>query len=48
MLTVFQLENLERRDHLGEVGVDRKIKSEWILRKIGWMGRCGMDATGSG
>jgi hypothetical protein len=33
MHTIFWLENLKRRDHLEELGVDGKIMLEWILRK---------------
>jgi hypothetical protein len=31
--TVFWLENLKGRDHLGNLGVDRKIILKWILGK---------------
>jgi hypothetical protein len=33
MHTVAQLENLKGRDHLEDLGIDRKIIIEWILRK---------------
>jgi hypothetical protein len=37
MHAIFWLENLKRRDHSEELGVDGKIVSEWILGK-GWKG----------
>jgi hypothetical protein len=30
------LENLKRRDHSEDLGVDGRIILEWILRKWGW------------
>jgi hypothetical protein len=33
MHTKLRLENLKRRDHLEDLGVDRKIILEWILEK---------------
>jgi len=38
----FWLENLKRRDHLEELGVDGRIILEWILKKqgikmLGWI-----------
>jgi hypothetical protein len=41
MYTVFWLENLKRRDHLEDIGVDRNIIIDWMLRKKGgkvWTG----------
>jgi hypothetical protein len=32
------LENLKGRDHLEDLGIDRRIILEWILRDIGWEG----------
>jgi len=46
MHTVFRLENLNGTDHSEDVGVDVRIILEWILGK--WVGRCGLDAAGSG
>jgi hypothetical protein len=36
MHTVFELENLNGRDHLVELGVDGSIILEWILGKQVW------------
>jgi len=41
MRTEFSLGNLKGRDHLEELGIDRKIILEWILRNSGgrvWTG----------
>jgi len=41
MRTMFWLENLKRRDHLEDLGVDGKVILEWILGKYGgkvWTG----------
>jgi hypothetical protein len=39
-------ENLKERDHSEDLGIDGKIISEHILGNK--VGRCGMDASGSG
>jgi hypothetical protein len=31
--TNFSIENLKRRDHLGDMGVDLRIKLKWILKE---------------
>jgi hypothetical protein len=36
----------EWRDCSEDLDMDERIISEWILRK--WLGRCGLDASGSG
>jgi hypothetical protein len=37
MHTIFWLENLKgRRNHLEDLGIDRKTILEWILGKWGW------------
>jgi hypothetical protein len=33
---IFRSENLKGRYHLEDVGLDRKIILEWILREIWW------------
>jgi hypothetical protein len=35
MYTEFWSENLKGRDHSKDLGIDRRITSEWILEKIG-------------
>jgi hypothetical protein len=42
----FWLENLKERDHLEDLGIDRKKILEWILGKS--VGGCGLDLSGSG
>jgi hypothetical protein len=46
MCTNFWLENLKGRDHFEVIGVDERIILEWILGNR--VGRCGLDASGSG
>jgi hypothetical protein len=36
----------KERDRSEDQGVDGKMRSEWILRRLAW--RCGLDSTGSG
>jgi hypothetical protein len=38
MYTKFWLKNLKERDHLKDLGIDRTIILEWILKEIGWEG----------
>jgi hypothetical protein len=38
MHTKFWLKNLKRKDHLELLGTDRKITSEWTLRRYVWEG----------
>jgi hypothetical protein len=46
MHTVFWLENLKGRDHLGDLGINERIILEWILGKR--VERCGLVSSGSG
>jgi hypothetical protein len=42
--TKFWSENLKERDHSEDKDVDRKIILEWV----NWVGRRGLDSSGSG
>jgi hypothetical protein len=46
MHTIFWLENVRRRDHLEDLGVDGRIILEWILGN--GMGNCRLDLSGLG
>jgi hypothetical protein len=43
----FWSENLNERDHAEHLRVDGRIMLKWILKK-NRMGKCGLDASGSG
>jgi hypothetical protein len=45
--TGFWWENLKKKDHLKDKGIDRRMGIKMDLREIGW-GRCGVDSPGSG
>jgi len=46
MRTEFQLENLQGRDHMGDVGIDGRILLKCMVKNTMW--GCKLDSTGSG
>jgi hypothetical protein len=43
----FVLEKLKGRDHPKDLGVDWKMNNRPDLKEIWWVGKCGLDASGS-